>query len=445
MTGTRAKQLPDGNAAGRVKLTYPHTVKVGSVSIQIYATKCGGRSGPPFTAVYRKTADGPRLRVMRSDLQEILDFANATATGLANGDQGKLTLGPEAIADYSAAKESIKDSGQPLVLVCADFAEAHKLQVAALDGGPVLSQKELALFYLANRQTSNAKPLPDLVDEFLGIKKMELSVRGYQSLKSHLMVLRTKFTCPLDLVRAQDYNAFLRSLKVGPRTRKNYRGSISELESYAAENGYVRKGRDEMVRVPVPKCDALDIRILTPEQMLALLNVCEREEEAIMPFVLINGFAGVRSCEMRGKKIPLDWRDVRLAEKLIYVPKSTSKTGTARIVTMHDNLCQWLARYARPNGPVCAVKNPSNSLVRAKGKAGIPTGRNETTNILRHSCLSYWLAETQNIGLVAENAGNSPGIIKKHYRRPVPQSESTRWFGISPNSAEILQLPLLLP
>jgi hypothetical protein len=54
---------------------------------------------------------------------------------------------------------------------------------------------------------------------------------------------------------------------------------------------------------------------------------------------------------------------------------------------------------------------------------------------MRHSFCSYLLAKEQNIGLVAEQAGNSPEMIKKHYRRPLTQEEGEAWFEIRPKLA----------
>jgi hypothetical protein len=53
-------------------------------------------------------------------------------------------------------------------------------------------------------------------------------------------------------------------------------------------------------------------------------------------------------------------------------------------------------------------------------------------DVMRHSFCSYLLAKEQNIGLVAEQAGNSPEMIRKHYRQPLTQEEGEAWFEIRP-------------
>ena len=53
-------------------------------------------------------------------------------------------------------------------------------------------------------------------------------------------------------------------------------------------------------------------------------------------------------------------------------------------------------------------------------------------DILRHSFCSYLLAKSQNIGYVADQAGNSPDIIKKNYRRPIPKVRGVEYFDLRP-------------
>ena len=51
-------------------------------------------------------------------------------------------------------------------------------------------------------------------------------------------------------------------------------------------------------------------------------------------------------------------------------------------------------------------------------------------NALRHSFISYRLAETQNAHKVAIEAGNSENIIFKNYRELVTEKKANAWFSI---------------
>jgi hypothetical protein len=107
---------------------------------------------------------------------------------------------------------------------------------------------------------------------------------------------------------------------------------------------------------------------------------------------------------------------------------------------MTDALAAWLLAGARPSGRLCPIVQTSGALTKAKREAGLPAGRNESRNVLRKSWISYRLAVTQNIAQVAEEAGNSPGVIRRNYKRPIPAAEGARWFDLWPTQGEILQL-----
>ena len=63
-------------------------------------------------------------------------------------------------------------------------------------------------------------------------------------------------------------------------------------------------------------------------------------------------------------------------------------------------------------------------------------------NALRHSFISYRVAETQNVAQVALEAGNSPGMIFGHYRELVTADDAKTWFAVTPTQpANIITLP----
>lgn len=55
-------------------------------------------------------------------------------------------------------------------------------------------------------------------------------------------------------------------------------------------------------------------------------------------------------------------------------------------------------------------------------------------NALRHSFISYRVADIQNVAQVALEAGNSPQMIFKHYRELVRPAAAKEWFAIKPKS-----------
>lgn len=57
-------------------------------------------------------------------------------------------------------------------------------------------------------------------------------------------------------------------------------------------------------------------------------------------------------------------------------------------------------------------------------------------NALRHSFISYRLAEIQDVNRVALEAGNSPKMIFQHYRELCTPTEARTWFALTPDKAD---------
>ena len=65
---------------------------------------------------------------------------------------------------------------------------------------------------------------------------------------------------------------------------------------------------------------------------------------------------------------------------------------------------------------------------RAAGAAGVDW----KANALRHSFISYRLAQTKDVAEIALEAGNSPTMIFRHYRQLTTAVVAKEWFGILP-------------
>ncbi len=165
--------------------------------------------------------------------------------------------------------------------------------------------------------------------------------------------------------------------------------------------------------------------VLTPAQMRCMIK---HATKGMLPRILIQGFAGLRTSEM----LRLKWRDIDLEGSEIYV-SDAGKTGE-RLVEIQPNLANWLQVYALTieNEPDRRdVSNSPQIFNQIATDAGIdPWPR----NALRHSFASYLLAMTENAAKVAHQLGhqNHTGTLFRHYRRLVKKSEGQRWFGIQP-------------
>ena len=108
---------------------------------------------------------------------------------------------------------------------------------------------------------------------------------------------------------------------------------------------------------------------------------------------------------------------------------------------MSENLAKWLAPHAKPEGRVVPFENVNTQIgwLVEDTNAGLRRADKVTPvrwkkNALRHSFISYRVADVQNVHQVALECGNSPAIIFKHYREVVRPAEAKKWFGIQPNA-----------
>jgi integrase len=131
-----------------------------------------------------------------------------------------------------------------------------------------------------------------------------------------------------------------------------------------------------------------------------------------------------------GVGLSLRWSDIDFTRAAIFVRSTSSKTRESRSVPIQPNLAAFLVRPGPRSGKVFPVNVQSAIQTWWKQNRG---GRlHWPHDIGRHSYISYQLARTGNIAQVAEWAGNSPIIIRKHDRRPLLKEEGEAWFKILP-------------
>ncbi|MBU6399248.1 MAG: site-specific integrase [Verrucomicrobia bacterium] len=225
-----------------------------------------------------------------------------------------------------------------------------------------------------------------------------------------------------------------------PRSKNNARQTLGAFLKFARERGWLPRDHEGIALVPKFKAQTGAIEIFAPWELVQYLN---HVREELVPFVAIGAFAGLRHAEI-GR---LDWREVRLADRFIEVTAEKAKTASRRLVPITDNLVKWLTPHAQKAGRVVPFENvnkqiawlvrDTNRALKAEGKAA---GRDPEKapklewkkNALRHSFISYRLAEVQSAAQVALEAGNSPRMIFQHYRELVRPKEAKSWFSITP-------------
>ena len=131
----------------------------------------------------------------------------------------------------------------------------------------------------------------------------------------------------------------------------------------------------------------------------------------------------------------LAWHDLERRSGHIEITAKQAKTASRRLIPILPNLAAWL--HAAPhNGNERLWPRSSNRYFEGQKQAASKAGICWKANALRHSFISYRVAQTRDIAAVALEAGNSAQMIFAHYRELCTESEAAEWFGIVPATAE---------
>ena len=164
--------------------------------------------------------------------------------------------------------------------------------------------------------------------------------------------------------------------------------------------------------------------------------------DSFKPVLAIQAFAGLRSAEV----MRLDWQNVKLTRGHIEITAANAKTASRRIVPILPNLAAWLKDAAKKSGKIFPHTRAYFHEMQRDISAGTKTKTLDAVawkhNALRHSFISYRVADIQNVAQVALEAGNSPAMIFGHYRELVTADDAKTWFAIAPKQpANIIRLP----
>ena len=143
----------------------------------------------------------------------------------------------------------------------------------------------------------------------------------------------------------------------------------------------------------------------------------------------IAAFTGLRSEEI----LRLDWSDLRRRSNFVEVGAHKAKTATRRLVPIPPNLAQWLAMAGPQDGSVWPRSKTAyfDAVRHTAHRAKVVWKQNG----IRHSWISYRLAEVQDVNRIALEAGNSPQMIFRHYRELATPEQARTWFAIAPEAA----------
>jgi integrase len=222
--------------------------------------------------------------------------------------------------------------------------------------------------------------------------------------------------------------------KLSPKSRNHYRSTVGLLIKWAVRRKYLPK--DHSLHESEGLCpggrlteavDVGEVELYTAEEFARLLT---KADDVQRPVIALQGLAGLRTAEVRR----LEWSDVWRRPGYIEISRGKAKTRQRRLVPISAALAAWLATYRdRSDGRVWPFEeNKFHGAMRDLADAAKIPRRD---NALRHSFITYRLAEVHNEHQVAHEAGNSPQMIHRHYRELATAEEAKAWFAVLPAGA----------
>ena len=291
----------------------------------------------------------------------------------------------------------------------------------AANGWTVRQAIDFALDHLDRQARST--PLSSAVEALIEQKDKAGKSRRYKDdLRSRLKrLIEAMPGQAIAAVTTADLEEFIHGLNVAPGTANTFRRDINTLWTFAEKRGWAQAKTARLVEkvaaTPPPPA------ILTPGEAAALMaHTRDLETKAFHAIAL---FAGLRTAEIKR----LDWCDIDLAGGYIHVAVAVSKTRTRRLVPILPNLEAWLRPLASSQGKV-VTRDIRLHCERARRSAGIAWH----PNVMRHSFVSYRLADTNDAARTALEAGHDQAVLFAHYRELVRPEAARRYFGILPSA-----------
>ena len=250
-----------------------------------------------------------------------------------------------------------------------------------------------------------------------------------------------------------EIKSWLISLKLSPRSRKNYLMNLREIFKYAKQKGYVPENPMDMLSVYDSKSiygrESSDIRepkILSVDEAKRLLEAAKAYPELdLLAAVTLGLFCGIRTEELK----KLDWRDIRLdeAHPFVVISSQIAKKRRIRNVDIPKNAVTWLKLCRKESGPVAKndyVSDYQKRFRKLQRLAGfgewVQQGKRRIwrstwkENSIRHSFGSYHYALHGDSMLTSRLMGHKEGdaVLFEHYRALVTVNSSREYFNLIP-------------
>jgi len=411
-----------------LKSEFPVVVERGPTGLKgmakIYSSPvtAKGKRYPSYVVTYYKL--GARQRERFDDYWTAYGVAEEKATQLSNGEVAAVGLKGSDQRLYASALQILAPLGISLESALREYVESKEILGK-------ISLLEAARFHVRHASTITKKgTLREILDRMLAALEADhRSTYHIRDIKRRVGQFADAFMPKaIDDITTSEINEWLRSLKMGTRSRDNYRDSVHNYFHFARAEGYLLKDRPTAVD-DTKKVDpgGNENEVFTPDEMKRILKGIPQR---IIPTLVIKAFSGVRTEEMSF----LTYEDIKWDQNVIIPRKQKTKTKGRRVIPLKPNLKVWLEPYRHEKGRIAIRWKNAETMAKAWTNWIKKTDVPYKKNAMRNSYISYRVAETGDINGVALECGTSAAVIQEDYLELVTKEDATRWFALLPSS-----------
>jgi integrase len=318
-------------------------------------------------------------------------------------------LTPVRIAQAAEAFKISDSLGVDLLDAVRGYAEFHKARTAS-------------------------KPWGEVFDEYLAMPKKR-STKYSRELAQARRAMERFDRAPIVDVSAQDVEKALSAF--APSTRNAKMRVLRAIFNLGIKRGYLQQ--NPIARLDFSELDSSEVEVFTPGQVEAMLSFAREHDLALLPFLTLGCFCGIRP---DGELQKLQWSSVHLTGKAeVEIPANVSKTKRRRFVDLSENALAWLEAYRQRGGIMEGAVTPyrtqnlRNHRRAAQKAAGIEHWIQQG---MRHSYCSAWLAKHHDVNrLVLQSGHTDPDTMWTHYHRGMSHAEAEKFWSIVPPEGDV--------
>ena len=385
--------------------------------------------------------DGQRMELTAPSLAEARTRAKKALKHHESGAGHVVDLTPKQSAAVSAAVEKLREVNVPLLEAVSDFVAAKRII------GDDVSLAEAARGYVQmreeeSRRAPKSKPVlfRDAAAKF-NERNESLGLSNFykRDCRKHLTRIgQTLGGTVIQNLRQRDLADCLEKCHGGgPRAFNNMRGTLNALFSFCQREGILPRERIHEAALIEKKLlrGSSHITIYTPAEMRLIVNLIG---PYALPWVLLSGFAGLRSLEVWR----IGWEAIRLDADVIVLGKEFTKTNRRRVIPMTSQLKRWIKPMHQGSGRIydCPLQTFEYRMRSAWDKIKKPGSDKllvpKRNNALRHSFGTYRFSILKDEFKVSAEMGNSPAQLREHYAELCLPNDAKAWFAIAPGSGK---------